>query len=312
MHNKLIGLFPVSALLLSALAYCYPALFIAAKGAIIPLLALVMFFMGMTLNWQHFRAALKQPLVILLTLGIQFVFMPLFAYLLAQGLQLSQAQTIGMVLVGCSAGGTASNVICYLAKGNVALSILMTMASTLCAVIAMPLLSYLYLNHSVEVPVLSMMRSILLIVLVPVLAGTAINSFYTHLTRRLEGVFPVFFSMAIVLIIAIIVALNQQNISTLALPVLIAVALHNLLGMTVGYFIPRLLKYDTATCRTVSIEVGMQNSGLSVALAMQYFSAAAALPGAIFSIWHNISGSMLAIYWRREKKVQRSNNQAEG
>jgi BASS family bile acid:Na+ symporter len=238
--------------------------------------------------------------------------MPLFAYLLAQGLQLSQAQTIGMVLVGCSAGGTASNVICYLAKGNVALSILMTMASTLCAVIAMPLLSYLYLNHSVEVPVLSMMRSILLIVLVPVLAGTAINSFYTHLTRRLEGVFPVFSSMAIVLIIAIIVALNQQNISTLALPVLIAVALHNLLGMTVGYFIPRLLKYDTATCRTVSIEVGMQNSGLSVALAMQYFSAAAALPGAIFSIWHNISGSMLAIYWRREKKVQRSNNQAEG
>lgn len=178
----------------------------------------------------------------------------------------------------------------------------MTMASTLCAVIAMPLLSYLYLNHSVEVPVLSMMRSILLIVLVPVLAGTAINSFYTHLTRRLEGVFPVFSSMAIVLIIAIIVALNQQNISTLALPVLIAVALHNLLGMTVGYFIPRLLKYDTATCRTVSIEVGMQNSGLSVALAMQYFSAAAALPGAIFSIWHNISGSMLAIYWRREKK----------
>ncbi|MBT4145440.1 MAG: bile acid:sodium symporter, partial [Gammaproteobacteria bacterium] len=143
--------------------------------------------------------------------------------------------------------------------------------------------------------------SILLIVLLPVLAGTAINSFSAHLTSRLEGIFPVFSSMAIVLIIAIIVALNQQNISSLAFPVLIAVALHNLLGMSIGYAIPRLLKYDSATCRTVSIEVGMQNSGLSVALAMQYFSAAAALPGAIFSIWHNISGSTLAIYWRREK-----------
>ena len=300
MNSKLIVLFPLCALLFSAIAYLYPAIFVAARGAIIPLLAVVMFFMGMTLNWQHFSAALKQPLVILLTLAIQFTFMPLFAYLLAQGLQLSEAQTIGMVLVGCSAGGTASNVICYLAKGNVALSILMTMASTSCAVFAMPLLSYLYLNQSVAVPVLDMMRSIFLIVLLPVLAGTAINSFFAQLTSRLDSVFPILSSMAIVLIIAIIVALNQQNIASLAIPVLIAVALHNLLGMTVGYFIPRLLKYDMATCRTVSIEVGMQNSGLSVALAMQYFSAATALPGAIFSIWHNVSGSLLAMYWRQK------------
>lgn len=114
MNSKLIALFPLTALLFSVIAYLYPANFVAAKSAIIPLLALVMFFMGMTLNWQHFTAALKQPLVILLTLGIQFTFMPLFAYLLAQTLELSTAQTIGMVLVGCSAGGTASNVICYL------------------------------------------------------------------------------------------------------------------------------------------------------------------------------------------------------
>ncbi|WP_428353646.1 bile acid:sodium symporter family protein [Methyloprofundus sp.] len=299
----MIALFPISALLLSFIAYLYPTIFVASKSAIIPLLALVMFFMGMTLRWQHFKQALQQPLIILLTIGIQFLFMPLFAYLLANALQLSEAHTIGLVLVGCSAGGTASNVICYLANGNVALSILMTMASTLCAVVAMPLLSYVYLSQSVSVPVLDMMRSILLIVFIPVLSGTAINSFFARSIHRVQGIFPVFSSLAIVLIIAIIVALNQQNIASLAMPVLIAVALHNLLGMTVGYFIPRLFKYDTATCRTVSIEVGMQNSGLSVALAMQYFSAAAALPGAIFSIWHNVSGSTLSIYWRQKTRV---------
>lgn len=301
MNNKLISLFPMGALLLSAIAYLYPANFVAAKGAIIPLLALVMFFMGMTLSWQNFKQALQQPLIILLTIGIQFLFMPLFAYLLANAMQLTEAHTIGLVLVGCSAGGTASNVICYLANGNVALSILMTMASTLCAVVAMPVLSYLYLNHSVEVPVLDMMRSILLIVFLPVLSGTAINSFFARFLQRVQGIFPVFSSLAIVLIIAIIVALNQQNFASLSGAIFAAIVLHNLLGMTVGYFIPHLLKYDAVVCRTVSIEVGMQNSGLSVALALKYFSVAAALPGAMFSIWHNISGSTIAIYWRQKK-----------
>lgn len=298
MHNKLIVLFPLGALFLSLIAYQNPALFISVKGAIFPLLAGVMFFMGMTLSWQHFSGAIKQPLIILLTLGIQFIFMPLFAYLLSYALQLSEAHTIGLVLVGCSAGGTASNVICYLAKGDVALSILMTMASTLCAIFAMPLLSYLYLNQSVIVPVSGMMRSILGLVLIPVVAGTAINSFYSQAIARIQAIFPVFSSMAIAFIIAIIVALNQQNLSSIALPVFLAVILHNFLGISTGYFIPRLLQFDKRICRTVSIEVGMQNSGLSVALAIKYFFAATALPGAIFSIWHNISGAILAIYWR--------------
>ena len=300
MNNRLVVLFPAGALLLSFIAYFNPLLFADAKGAIIPLLALVMFFMGMTLTWQHFKNALKQPMLILLTISIQFIFMPLFAYLLAIALQLSEAHTIGLVLVGCSAGGTASNVICYLAKGNVALSILMTMASTLCAVVAMPLLSYVYLNHSVAVPVIDMMRSILLIVFIPVLSGAAINSFLGRFLIRVQAVFPVFSSLAIALIIAIIVALNQQNFTHLTWAVLLAIVLHNLFGMLVGYFIPRLLKYDVAICRTVSIEVGMQNSGLSVALAMKYFSVAAALPGAMFSIWHNVSGSTIASYWRQK------------
>jgi len=176
----------------------------------------------------------------------------------------------------------------------------MTMASTLCAVVAMPILSYLYLNQSVAVPVIGMMQSILLIVLLPVLSGTAINTFFGRFFQRITVIFPIFSSVAIILIIAIIVALNQKNFASLSWAILLAVVLHNLFGMLVGYFIPRLLRYDALICRTVSIEVGMQNSGLSVALAMKYFSVAAASPGAMFSIWHNVSGSVIAMYWRQK------------
>lgn len=304
MNNKMIIVFPIGALVLSSVAYLYPAIFADAKGAIIPLLSVIMFFMGLTLNWKNFRDAIKQPLIIILSVGIQVVFMPLFAFLLANALQLSEAETIGMVLVGSSAGGTASNVICYLAKANVALSILMTMVSTLCAVLIMPLLSYLYLNQSVTVPVAEMMLSILSIIILPVLAGTVINSLYGRMISHIQGVFPVFSGLAIAVIVAIIIALNQASLSTLALPVLLAVVLHNLLGMTVGYYIPKLLKYDAKICRTVSIEVGMQNSGLSVALAIKYFSAAAALPGAIFSVWHIVAGLLLAIKGRHVKGLE--------
>ncbi|NOQ16648.1 MAG: bile acid:sodium symporter [Methyloprofundus sp.] len=299
MNNRLMLVFPTVVLFLSVWAYWVPELFVAAKVAIIPLLSVVMFFMGMTLTWRHFGEALKQPLVILLTVGIQFTFMPLLAYLLANALQLSEQHTIGLVLVGCSAGGTASNVICYLAKGNVALSILMTMVSTLCAIFAMPLLSYAYLSQSVAVPVVDMMRSILFMVLIPVLLGTSINSLFGRFFTKVQAVFPIFSSLAIALIIAIIVALNQQNFSHLTVAVMSAVALHNLFGMLIGYVIPKLMHYEEAICRTVSIEVGMQNSGLSVALAIKYFSVATALPGAMFSIWHNLSGSLLAVYWRQ-------------
>ncbi|NOQ65276.1 MAG: bile acid:sodium symporter [Methyloprofundus sp.] len=298
MNLRLSLFFPIAVFCLSLWAYLSPELFSSAKVAIIPLLSLVMFFMGMTLTWQHFAKALKQPLVILLTVSIQFVFMPLFAYLLARSLQLSEAHTVGLVLVGCSAGGTASNVICYLANGNVALSILMTMVSTLCAIFAMPLLSYAYLSQTVAVSVVDMMRSILMMVLIPVLLGTSINSLFGRFFSKVQGVFPVLSSLAIALIIAIIVALNQQNFSQLSLTVVFAVILHNLFGLLVGYVIPKLLRYEEAICRTVSIEVGMQNSGLSVALALKYFSVASALPAAMFSIWHNISGAALASFWR--------------
>jgi Predicted Na+-dependent transporter len=225
----------------------------------------------------------------------------LFAYGLSIYLNLSRELMTGMLLVGASAGGTASNVICYLAKGDVALSILMTIVSTLFAVLLMPALTFLYLNQVVPVPVEGMLKSILLIVLLPVLSGTVINSFFSRRLSKVQAIFPLLSTMAIVLIIAIIVGLNHANLSDLAIPVVLAVCLHNSLGLLFGYGIPRLLKYDERICRTVCIEVAMQNSGLSVALAIKHFSIAAALPGALFSIWHNISGSLLALFWRTKR-----------
>ncbi|HIF54415.1 MAG TPA: bile acid:sodium symporter family protein [Methylococcaceae bacterium] len=299
--NKIVNLFPVWAILLSVVAYANAAFFASYQQIIVPLLALVMFSMGMTLRWNDFIAVLRKPVIISIAVAIQFLLMPLFAYGLSIYLNLSQELMTGMLLVGASAGGTASNVICYLAKGDVALSILMTIVSTLFAVLLMPALTFLYLNQVVPVPVEGMLKSILLIVLLPVLSGTVINSFFSRRLSKVQAVFPLLSTMAIVLIIAIIVGLNHANLSDLAIPVVLAVCLHNSLGLLFGYGIPRLLKYDERICRTVCIEVAMQNSGLSVALAIKHFSIAAALPGALFSIWHNISGSLLALFWRTKR-----------
>jgi len=299
MLNRIVNLFPLWAIILSSIAFLNAELFGTFKSSIVPLLAIVMFTMGMTLKWADFKAVLKKPLVISIAVVIQFILMPLFAYAISIMLGLSVDLMTGMVLVGASAGGTASNVICYLAKGNVALSILMTVVSTLCAVILMPALTFLYLNQIVPVPVQGMLISILSIVLLPVVLGTCLNSFFAQRLKIIQPVLPLLSTFSIVFIIAIIVGLNHDNLSVLALPVLLAVVLHNMMGLIAGYSIPWLLKYDAQTCRTVCIEVAMQNSGLSVALAIKYFSITAALPGALFSIWHNISGSFLALYWRK-------------
>lgn len=300
MLNRIVNFFPLWAILLSSIAFFNPEVFSNFKNSIVPLLAVVMFTMGMTLTWNDFKSVLNKPLVIGIAVAIQFLLMPLFAYLISILLDLSIDLMTGMVLVGASAGGTASNVICYLAKGNVALSILMTVVSTLCAVILMPALTFLYLNQVVPVPVQGMLTSIVSIVLLPVILGTVLNSFFAQRLKIIQPVLPLLSTFSIVFIIAIIVGLNHDNLSILALPVLLAVILHNAMGLLAGYSIPWLLKYDPQICRTVCIEVAMQNSGLSVALAIKYFSITAALPGALFSIWHNISGSFLALYWRKQ------------
>jgi BASS family bile acid:Na+ symporter len=190
-------------------------------------------------------------------------------------------------------------VITYLARGDVALSITLTSISTMLAVAMTPLLTWLYIGQSVAVPTADMLLSILKIILLPVACGVVVNTLWGDRLRGVKRLFPLMSIAGIVLIIGIIVALNQPQLSALALPVITAVVLHNLLGLASGYAVPKALGLDSIICRTIAIEVGMQNSGLAVALAVKYFSPAAALPGALFSIWHNLSGAVLAGFWSR-------------
>ena len=238
-----------------------------------------------------------------LGVGLQFLLMPLIGWILVQILGLSGLLAAGIILVGSCPGGTASNVICYLARGDVALSITLTAVSTLLAVFATPLLSWAYIGREVPVPVAAMMMSVLKIIIVPVVLGGVVNHFCGERLTRIKAVFPLLSVAAIVIIIAIIVGANAAQMAGLALPMAAAVVLHNLLGLGAGYGLTALMGYDRRTRRTLAIEVGMQNSGLAVVLATQYFGATAALPGALFSVWHNLSGAFLASRWARAPRV---------
>lgn len=293
-------LFPVGAILITVLSYLHPQLLAPHSSFIVPLLGVVMLGMGMTLRYENFVEILKRPKLIAVGVGLQFLLMPLIAFLVSTVLGLEESLLIGLVLVGSCPGGTASNVICYLARGDVALSIILTTVSTLLAVILTPLLAWLYIGQRVPVPVIDMMLDIFKIIFLPVATGVLINHYLGERLHLVKRLFPFISVLAIILIIGIIMALTQPQLHLVALPVLTAVVWHNLTGLAAGFYVCRWLGYDDRTCRTIAIEVGMQNSGLGVALAKNYFSVLAALPGAVFSVWHNISGSIFAGYWTRK------------
>lgn len=297
---KSVAFLPLGAIAISVFAGFWPGTLARYDFAIVPLLGVVMFGMGMTLMLTDFRRVLTRPGVIALGIGLQFICMPLIAWLLGMILHLPLVLLTGLVLVGTCPGGTASNVICYLARGDVALSITMTSLSTLLAVVLTPWLTWIYIGEKVPVPVLPMILSIFKIIILPVMLGIVVNQYAGSYLVGLKKGFPLVSVIAIILIIGIIVALNATRLPELILPVIIAVMLHNCLGLLAGYWLPSLLGLDKRTCRTLSIEVGMQNSGLAVALANTFFTSAAALPGAVFSIWHNISGAILAALWSRK------------
>ncbi len=301
------SLFPLWALLGSLLAWMAPAGLVPLKVLIVPLLGMVMFGMGMTLTGSDFLNVLRRPFPVFLGVAMQFLLMPLAAWALATAAGLPAQLAVGLILVGCSPGGTASNVICYLAKGDVALSITLTMASTLLAVVATPLLTFIYAGEMLAVPALDILFTVFKIILLPVLLGVTANYFFHHALLPLNRVFPVLSVTSIVLIIMIIIALNHDSLANVAAGVTAVVILHNAIGLLGGYWLPRWLGRDKRECRTLAIEVGMQNSGLAVALAVKYFSASAALPGALFSIWHNLSGSLLAGMWRRQQETASEN-----
>ena len=295
--------FPWLAALLAGLAMLFPEWFTPLGPAVVPLLGVVMFGMGMTLAPGDFARVLSRPGIVGLGVALQYLVMPLAAWVIGTAMGLPGALLAGLVLVGASPGGTASNVICYLARGDVALSITLTAVATVLAVILTPALTWLYVGETVPVPVAAMLWDVARVVLLPVALGVGLNRLAGRRLDPVKEVFPAVSVLAIVVIIAVVVALNAGQLAGLAVAAAVAVMLHNLLGLAAGFWVPRLLGFDVRTCRTLAIEVGMQNSGLGVALAVKHFSAAAALPGALFSVWHNLSGAVLAAHWGRRDQA---------
>lgn len=295
----LILMFPVWALLLSACAYFQPHLFVDFKSYIIPLLTIIMLSMGLTLKTRDFKQVMNNRRALIVGVLLQFMVMPLTAFLIAKLFNFDNELTIGMLLVGSVAGGTASNVMCYLAKGDTALSISMTAVSTLLGVILTPLLVVMMVGQDVDIPVLGMLLSLVKIVLVPVSIGVVVNTFFSDKVAKLQPLLPYVSMFTIIFIIAIVVALSAERLADIGFILGAAVILHNTLGLILGYSVARLMGFNEKVCRTIAFEVGLQNSGLATALAIKFFTPAAALPGTLFSIWHNVSGAIIASYWSK-------------
>ncbi|WP_114283609.1 bile acid:sodium symporter family protein [Candidatus Halocynthiibacter alkanivorans] len=293
--------FPLLAIIGIVIALLFPQELVSFKSLIIPMLAMIMFSMGLTQTLQDFIRVFRQPKPIMIGLALQYSVMPMLAYIIALVLGLDEQLALGLIIVGCCAGGTASNVITYLAGGNVALSISMTLVSTLLGVLLTPWLIQFYAGHLVIIEVLPMLLTICKIVLVPVLLGTGLRYCFDRHIQKIQWLLPHVSTVLIVFIIAIVVALNAARFSQIGISLILAIMLHNGLGLLIGYGVAKLCSLADADVKAVAIEVGMQNSGLGVALAIKYFAPGSALPGALFSIWHNLSGSLLAAAWSRNK-----------
>ena len=292
----------VMVLVVAALSLFVPAsLAWLGTWVINPMLGIIMFGMGLTLSAQDFQIVLSRPKDILIGCLTQFTVMPLLAWVLTWAFSLPQELAIGVILVGCCPGGTASNVITYLAKGDLALSVGMTAASTLLAPLLTPLLIWMLAGTMVDVHTSAMLLSIVYIVILPIVCGLICQRFLPRMTQRITPYLPAFSSIAVALTVGIVVAHNADRLMTAGLLVLLVVMLHNLLGLGIGYLVGRLLRLQQPKCVALSIEVGMQNSGLATSLAVMHFAAfpLATIPGAVFSVWHNISGAIVARIYAR-------------
>ncbi|WP_031482951.1 bile acid:sodium symporter family protein [Maridesulfovibrio frigidus] len=286
--------FLLIAVILSLAAYLDPALFTWLKPHIALCLGIIMFGMGLTLDFKDFAAAIKNYKAVSIGVALQYTVMPVLAVALSSLFGLPQEAVIGMVVVGACPGGTASNVIAHLAKANVALSVTMTLVSTCLAPILTPAIIFLLLNEQIDIPFLPMVKSVFWIVIFPLVDGLVLRRLFRKKLDPILHVFPSLSIMVIALLIACIIGLNQSMLATFPVLIFVAVALHNLGGLAAGYGMGRITGLSHKDSLTLSIEVGMQNSGLGVALATKYFGVASALPGALFSLWHNISGVVLA------------------
>lgn len=272
---------------------------------IAPMLGLVMFGMGLTLDPHDFKIVFTRPKDIIIGSLAQFTIMPIMAFLLTRFFHLSDELAIGVILVGCCPGGTASNVMTYLAKGDLALSVGMTTVSTILAPILTPILTLLYAGTRVHVDAWGMFLSIIEVVILPIILGFLLQKLFPTVTQRASAGLPAFSSVMIALIVGSIVSTNSAKLIAGGAQVVLVVILHNVCGLTLGYALGRLLHLPSSKCSAISIEVGMQNSGLASSLATVHFAMypMATVPGAIFSVWHNLSGAIVAKIYANHQEI---------
>lgn len=283
-------------IIVAAIALFMPWTFTWSANYVTYLLGIVMFGMGMTLRFEDFKLVFQRPKDVLVGAVAQFTIMPGLAWLLATLFQLPPELAVGVILVGTCPGGTSSNVMTYLARGDVPLSVSMTMTTTILAPVVTPLLTWWLAGAWIEISLAAMMISIVQVVVVPIVLGIVINKLFGDFVRRAIKLLPLISVIAIVLIVGGVVSVSSQQIMQTGLLIMAVVMLHNLLGYALGFAVAKALRMNLAKSKAISIEVGMQNSGLASSLALMHFGAAAAIPGAVFSVWHNISGSLAANY----------------
>lgn len=299
--NVITSLFVLWVMAAAGAALVWPSAFTWFQPFIVPALGVIMFGMGITLTVADFKRVVEKPLPVAIGTLAQFLIMPLGAAAIAKLLRLPAPLAAGLILVGSCPGGTASNVMTYLAKGDVALSVTLTSVSTVCSVVATPYLTKWLAGQYVPVNAPELLLSILQVIIVPVAAGLIVRRLLGRHVEQFNAVLPIVSVAFIVMIVACVVALSQGRLLETGPLTFLAVALHNTGGLALGYGFARLAGLDRIRARTIAIEVGMQNSGLGVALARKHFAdVLVAVPSAIFSVCHNTTGPAIAAYWSRK------------
>lgn len=291
--------FAIWVLVFAVLGFLLPSTFSLFAPWIVVLLGIIMFGMGLTISGEDFREVGRRPFDVAIGVVGQFLIMPLLAVLLTRIIPMSSEVAAGVILVGCCPGGTASNVMTYLGKGDVALSVACTSVTTLLAPIVTPFLVWFFASQYLPVDAWAMFMSIVKVILVPLALGFLLQKLMPGLVKAAVPILPLVSVIGIVLIVAAVVAVSKAAIAKSGLLIFLVVVLHNGLGLLLGYFAARVMGLSLAKRKAIAIEVGMQNSGLGAALATAYFSPLAAVPSAVFSVWHNISGALVANVFSR-------------
>ncbi|RLV08180.1 Bile acid:sodium symporter [Streptomyces griseocarneus] len=297
-----VTVFPLLVLAAGGVGLTAPSHFTGWAPAVPHLLGVVMFTMGLTLTAPDFRAVARRPWAVGLGLIAHYVIMPGLGWLVANALDLPPQLAAGVILVGCAPSGTASNVVTYLARGDVALSVSVATVSTLVAPLVTPPLTLLLADRFLDVDAGAMVTDILKTVLVPVLGGALVRWLFGRYLDRVLRVLPWLSALTVAVLVLIVVSGSAARLKDAAGLVFLAVVLHNTLGLALGYAAARLAKLGTPASRAMAFEVGMQNSGLAASLATAHFSPAAALPAAVFSVWHNVSGAAVAAWMSRTRR----------